>query len=62
MYRDHDVYSLGFLRGAVTGRSEPTDRDWRWLADQTDGECQATDPQDAVTYADGMRAGATDEG
>lgn len=53
-------YRLGQQRGRATGHEEPTDRDWQWLADETDGEVQ-TDPDGCADFAAGMRDGAADD-
>jgi len=53
-----DVHELGVKRGRITGRDAPRERDYEWLAEQTGGQHQATDPQEAVEFAAGMKKGA----
>jgi hypothetical protein len=55
-----NAYEYGVKRGRATGRGEATQRDYDWIADETDGEIQCTDPQDAVDFGAGMRAGAAE--
>ena len=55
--RRSEAYGLGLRRGSATGREEPWDRDWQWLADETDGRIQ-TDQDDCHDFACGMRDGA----
>ncbi len=52
------AYEYGVERGKATGREEPADRDYDWIAHETDGAMQCTDPQDAHDFACGMRDGA----
>lgn len=53
-----EVEALGRKRAAMTGRAKPHWHDWQWLADETDGRIQGTDPADAATFSRGMREGA----
>lgn len=54
------AYDFGFFRGNATGRIVPTDRDYQWIAEMTDGRIQCTDPEDAVDFAKGMQDGSTE--
>jgi hypothetical protein len=54
------AYDFGVYRGQASGRAEPTDGDFEWIARTTGGLLQCTAPQDAVDFAAGMHDGAED--